>query len=84
MKQGNAVMRTLLAVVTGLGLVLAAFAGVALALVLGTVAAGAIALARLTGRFQPEMAKASATRDHDRSKTDYRVWNDGRGTIIDM
>lgn len=77
-------MRTLLAVVTGLGLVFAAFAGLALALVLGTVAAGAIALARLTGRFQPAMAKASAAREHDKSGTDYRIWNDGRGTIIDM
>lgn len=77
-------MRPILAVVTGLGLVLAAFAGVALALVLGTLAAGAITIARLTGRFQPATAKASATSSHDRSKSDYRIWNDGRGTIIDM
>lgn len=77
-------MRTLLAVVTGLGLVFAAFAGLALALVLGTVAAGAIAFARLTGRIQPAMARASANPAQDRSKSEYRVWNDGRGTIIDM
>jgi len=77
-------MRTILAVVTGLGLVLAAFAGVALALVLGTLAAGAIALARLTGRFQPAPARASAAGNHDKSKAEYRIWNDGRGTIIDM
>jgi hypothetical protein len=84
MKQGNLVMRNILAVLTGLGLVFAAFAGLALALVLGTVAAGAIAVARLTGRFQPAMATASTTAGGDKSKTEYRVWNDGRGTIIDM
>ncbi|WP_417414859.1 hypothetical protein [Hoeflea sp.] len=77
-------MRNILAVLTGLGLVFAAFAGLALALVIGTVAAGAIAVARLTGRFQPAMAKASTAANADRSRTEYRVWNDGRGTIIDM
>jgi len=77
-------MRTILAVVTGLGLVLAAFAGLALALVLGTLAAGAIAVARLTGRFQPAMAKASTTTNREKPTPEYRVWNDGRGTIIDM
>ena len=77
-------MRNILAVFAGLGLVFAAFAGVALALVLGTLAAGAIAIARLTGRFQPAMAKASAAGARDRSKADYKVWDDGRGTIIDM
>lgn len=77
-------MRTVLAVVAGLGLMFAAFAGVALALVLGTLAAGAIAVARLTGRFQPAMARSSAAPGHDKTKADYRIWNDGRGTIIDM
>lgn len=77
-------MRTVLAVVTGLGLMFAAFAGVALALVLGTLAAGAIVVARLTGRFQPAAARSSAAPNHDKAKADYRIWNDGRGTIIDM
>lgn len=77
-------MRNILAVLTGLGLVFAAFAGLALALVVGTVAAGTIALARLTGRFQPAMATAPGSRKDDRSRAEYRVWNDGRGTIIDM
>lgn len=77
-------MRNILAVFAGLGLVFAAFAGVALALVLGVVATGAIALARLTGRFQPVMAKASTAGSRDNSKAEYRVWNDGRGIIIDM
>lgn len=77
-------MRNILAVLTGLGLVFAAFAGLALALVLGAVAAGAIAVARLTGRFQPAMATASTAAGSDKSRTGYRVWNDGRGTIIDM
>jgi len=77
-------MRNILAVFAGLGLVFAAFAGVALALVLGLLATSAIAVARLTGRFQPAMAKASAAGSRDRSKAEYRVWDDGRGTIIDM
>lgn len=84
MQQGNAVMRNLLAVFAGLGLVLAAFAGLALAIVLGVAAAGAVAVARLTGRYQPAMAKATATRKPGSNAADYRVWNDGRGTIIDM
>lgn len=80
-------MRNILAIFAGIGLVLAAFAGVALALVLGVVAAGAIAVARLTGltgRLRPAMARASADQPRDRTKGEYRVWNDGRGTIIDM
>ncbi|MDX1292349.1 MAG: hypothetical protein R3265_06045 [Hyphomonas sp.] len=77
-------MRNILAVLTGLGLVVAAFAGVAVALVLGTLAAGTIVLARLTGRLQPAMAKASTSGNRDRTRAEYRVWNDGRGTIIDM
>jgi hypothetical protein len=55
-----------------------------LALVLGTLAAGTIVLARLTGRLQPAMAKASTSSNRDRTRAEYRVWNDGRGTIIDM
>lgn len=77
-------MRNILAILAGIGLLLAAFAGVALALVLGIMAASAITVARLTGRFRPVMAKASVAQPHDRSKAEYRVWNDGRGTIIDM
>ena len=77
-------MRTFLAVAAGLGLVFATFAGLALALVLGTVAAGAIAVARLTGRVQPATVRASQTGKRDQTTAGYRVWNDGRGTIIDM
>ncbi|MCY0092782.1 hypothetical protein [Hoeflea ulvae] len=77
-------MRNLLAIFAGLGLLLATFAGIALALVLGVVAAGTIAIARLSGRFQPAMAKASSTTRRPGTEAQYRVWNDGRGTIIDM
>lgn len=77
-------MRNILAVLAGLGLVFAAFAGLALAVVLGIVAASAITVARLTGRFRPAVAKAAAGGNRDRSTSEYRVWNDGRGTIIDM
>lgn len=77
-------MRNLFAVFAGLGLLFAAFAGLALAIVVGIVAAGTIAVARLTGRLRPAMAKASTTAHQHGAKPDYRVWNDGRGTIIDM
>jgi len=77
-------MRNLLAVFAGLGLVFAAFAGLALALVLGFVAVATVTVARLTGRFQPAMAKASASKNRAATSPDYRVWDDGRGTIIDM
>ena len=83
-KQGNTAMRNIVAIFAGIGLMLAAFAGLAVALLLGTVAAATFAFARLTGRVQPAMARASAPRQGDRSRTDFRVWNDGRGTIIDM
>ncbi|MCY0149017.1 hypothetical protein OEG84_15215 [Hoeflea sp. G2-23] len=78
-------MRTLIAIVAGLGLMVAAIAGIALALVLGVVAAGAVFAGRLTGRLQPAMARsATAKPDHRASQNQFRVWDDGRGTIIDM
>ncbi|WP_417423021.1 hypothetical protein [Hoeflea sp.] len=78
-------MRNLFAIVAGLGLLVAAIAGIALALVLGTVAAGAVFVGRLTGRLQPAMARTAAPKPDQRtSQNQYRVWNDGRGTIIDM
>jgi hypothetical protein len=45
-----------------------------------------MAIARMTGRFQPAVAGNASSRSGDRSfgKREYRVWNDGRGTIIDM
>lgn len=77
-------MRNLLAIFAGLGLLFAAFAGLALAVVVGVLAASTIAVARLSGRFQPAMAKARTGSRQQGAKPDYRVWDDGRGTIIDM
>jgi hypothetical protein len=83
--KGMNVMRKLVAVFAGLGLVFAAFAGLALAFVLGIVAAGAVLIARLTGTLKPIGPGRHAASGERRSRTrDYRVWNDGRGTIIDM
>ncbi|WP_420407763.1 hypothetical protein [Hoeflea sp.] len=79
-------MRKILAVFAGLGLIVTAFAGLLLALVIAVTASGAMAIARLTGRFQPVTAgNPSAGKDRTaRGTPEYRVWNDGRGTIIDM
>ena len=71
----------------GSALVIAVFIIVVmLALVLTVTATGAMAIARMTGRLQPAVAGNGSSRNGDRSsaKRDYRVWNDGRGTIIDM
>ncbi|WP_394691423.1 hypothetical protein [Hoeflea sp.] len=83
-------MRKLVAVFAGLGLIIAAFAGLALAFVLGLAATGVMLVARLTGRLGTGAPSWRAARQHTaaggpKSHTkDYRVWNDGRGTIIDM
>lgn len=84
--KGLTVMRKIIAVFAGLGLIVAAFTGLMLALVLTVTASGAMAIARLTGRFQPAVARSATSRQNrssDRTR-EYRVWNDGRGTIIDM
>lgn len=79
-------MRKIVGVFAGLGLIVAAFTGLMLALILTVTATGAMAIARMTGRFQPAVAGNAASQNGDRSsaKREYRVWNDGRGTIIDM
>ncbi|WP_152599711.1 hypothetical protein [Hoeflea sp. BAL378] len=78
-------MRKLVAFVLGLGLVAAAFAGLALAVVLAVASAGVMLVAKLTGRLQPLVAQpVRADQRQKGAPRDYRVWNDGRGTIIDM
>lgn len=90
MNKGTIVMRKLIAVFAGLGLIIAAFAGLALAFVLGIFAAGAMLIARLTGRLGPSAptwraaTQRAASGERKAHTKDYRVWNDGRGTIIDM
>lgn len=90
MNKGTIVMRKLVAVFAGLGLIIAAFAGLALAFVIGIAAAGAMLVARLTGRLGPSApawraaTQRAAPGGHKSHTRDYRVWNDGRGTIIDM
>ena len=79
-------MSKLAAFILGLGLVAAAFAGLALAMVLGVVTAAGLLVARITGRLQPAMARTGAAKPQSREgvSRDFKVWNDGRGTIIDM
>lgn len=78
-------MKKIVAFFLGLGLVAAAFAGLALAVVLGFVTASVMLVAQMTGRLQPAMVRTARpdTRG-DGARREYRVWNDGRGTIIDM
>lgn len=77
-------MNKLVAFVLGLGLIGAAFAGLALAVVLGAISASVMLVARMTGRLQPAMVRTAGARGRNRAAREYRVWNDGRGTIIDM
>ena len=81
-------MNKLVAFFLGLGLVAAAFTGLALAVVLGVLSASVMLVAQMTGRLQPAMVRTAKTDDRTRgadgARREYRVWNDGRGTIIDM
>lgn len=79
-------MRKLVAVVLGLGLVTAAFAGLALAMVLGLLTASVMVVARATGHLQPVRVNATHSRADARNgaQRDFRIWDDGRGKIIDM
>ncbi len=80
-------MRKIVAFFLSLGLVAAAFAGLALVVVLGVLSASVMLVAQMTGRLQPAMVRTAKNSDRNRAGTaprDYRVWNDGRGTIIDM
>ncbi|MBC7280233.1 hypothetical protein [Hoeflea sp.] len=80
-------MRKIVAFFLGLGLVAAAFAGLALAVVLGVISASVMLVLQMTGRLQPAMVRTARAEDRTRGASaprDYRVWNDGRGTIIDM
>lgn len=79
-------MRKIAAFFLGLGLIAAAFAGLALAIVVGVLSAILVLTARLTGRWQPAMARTTdAGHRTDKQKPhDFKVSNDGRGTIIDM
>ena len=77
-------MKKIVAFVLGLGLVAAAFAGLALAVVLGVISASVMLVAQMTGRLQPARVRTAGPDDRARTSRDYRVWNDGRGTIIDM
>ncbi|AKI02945.1 hypothetical protein IMCC20628_04268 [Hoeflea sp. IMCC20628] len=79
-------MRKIVAFFLGLGLIAAAFAGLALAIVVGILSAILVVTARLTGRWQPAMVR-TADKGHRRDNQkphDFKVSNDGRGTIIDM
>lgn len=77
-------MRHLVAALVGLGVLIAGFAGLALAIVLGLAATGALLVARLTSGLRLAMTRRTTAKPGERTDPDYRVWNDGRGTIIDM
>ena len=67
---------------TAIGLLVAASFGIALAIVVGAVTLTALVAARAVRALTPGRA-AAETDDAGRGDI-RRVWNDGRGTIIDM
>ncbi len=91
-------MKTLVAVLAGLGLIVVSLAGLALAMLLAVSAALVLIAARVTGR-RPGTARrdifgtrptasgapgATSGGAQPAGEGELRIWNDGRGTIIDM
>lgn len=81
MKTGTTTMRKITALLVGISLVVAAFAGLALAFVLGVIAAISMLIARLIMRLG---LTATAKKSGKSGAGEFRVRNDGHGTIIDM
>lgn len=67
-------------VVAAAGFVFAASLGLALAGILAVLLIGG----SLAARLSPRPVRARANRDSRQAHENMRVWNDGRGTIIDM
>lgn len=67
-------------VVAAAGFVFAASLGLALAGILAVLMIGS----SLAARLSPRPARARANRAPRQTHQNMRVWNDGRGTIIDM
>ncbi|WEZ85062.1 hypothetical protein P6U16_11810 [Rhizobium sp. 32-5/1] len=78
-------IRTLLLTVAGIAFTLMAFVftaslGLALAGIVSVLMIGSAISARLS----PKPVRARANRDAPRPAREPRIWNDGRGTIIDL
>lgn len=67
-------------VIAAAGFVFAASLGLAMAGILAVLMLGSAVAARLS----PRPVRARAYKDPRRAQREMRVWNDGRGTIIDM
>ncbi|SIQ60467.1 hypothetical protein SAMN05880582_102269 [Rhizobium sp. RU20A] len=82
MKTIRSVLLTAIAAAVGLvALVFTASLGLMLAALMSVVLVGAT----LANRLQPRPVRARATADaRSGQRQPLRVWNDGRGTIIDM
>ncbi|PWW00590.1 hypothetical protein DFR52_103797 [Hoeflea marina] len=78
-------MNRLISILAGVGLLAVTLAGLGLALVIGLLGAMTFGMVRLM-RPKPVYARRVPPRDTEQAghAQPYRVWNDGRGTIIDM
>lgn len=77
-------MKKLITLFAGLSLLAVTLAGIGIALVIGVLGAITFSVVRMM-RSKPVYVRSRAS--HDTPKEDangFRVWNDGRGTIIDM
>jgi hypothetical protein len=78
-------IRSLLLTIAGIAFTLMAFVftaslGLALVGIVSVVMIGTTIAARLA----PKPVRAAASRNYEHQQREPRVWNDGRGTIIDL
>lgn len=77
-------MKKLITLFAGLGLLAVTLAGLGLALAIGLLGAITFSVVRMM-RPKPAYVRSGASQQSPRvDENGYRVWNDGRGTIIDM
>lgn len=78
-------IRSLLLTITGIAFTLMAFVFTAsLGLALVGIASVVMIGATIAARLAPKPVRATANRTADRRGREPRIWNDGRGTIIDL
>jgi len=78
-------IRTLLLTAAGIAFTLMAFVFTAsLGLALAGIISVLMIASALSARFLPKPVRARANRETSRPAREPRIWNDGRGTIIDL
>ncbi|QRM53604.1 hypothetical protein [Sinorhizobium sp. BG8] len=66
--------------IAGSALVFAASVGIAIAGVLAVTMIGSA----IAAKFQPKPVRATVHARHGQRRAEPRIWNDGKGTIIDL